>query len=94
MNTKMFTIAALLAATLLTGFLSTPMAAYAGGDDDYNGGDISETNTEQRIIQENVGSGFATNFNCAQNLINSPNIVQECDDEEIIVPLLPPLPLP
>jgi hypothetical protein len=87
MKTKMLTIAAILAAALFTGiFSATPMAAYAGN----YGGDESETNTEQKIRQENVGSGFAINFNCAQNLIDSPNIVQECDDEEIIVPL--PLP--
>jgi hypothetical protein len=81
MNTKMFTIAALLAATLLTGFLSTPMA-YAGGDDDYNGGDISETNTEQELGQSNIGDSDSVNFNCGQQLINSPNIDQFCDNVE------------
>ena len=34
----------------------------------------SETNTEQKIRQENVGSGFSTNINCAQNLIISEGI--------------------
>jgi hypothetical protein len=92
MNTKIITIAALLAATLLTGFLSTPMAAYAGGDhddngrdhDDNNGGDISKTNTEQKLRQNNIGDSDSTNFNCGQNLINSPNVDQTCEalDEE------------
>jgi hypothetical protein len=35
----------------------------------------SETNSEQKIRQENVGSGFSTNINCAQNLINSEGVV-------------------
>ena len=93
MKTKMLTVAALLAATLLTGiFSATPMAAYADKDYDdedhdddekYNGdGDSSETNTEQKLKQENIGSGESTNFNCGQNLINSPRVEQECEAEE------------
>jgi hypothetical protein len=35
----------------------------------------SETNSEQKIRQENVGSGFSTNTNCGQNLINSEGVV-------------------
>ena len=51
MNNKILTIAA-LAAVLVAGiFATTPMAAYAGGDD----GDSSETETEQSIKQKNVG---------------------------------------
>jgi hypothetical protein len=92
MKTKMLTMAAILAAALMTGiFSATPMAAYAGN----YGEDSSDTNTEQKIKQKNVGSGDSINFNCAQNLIKSPNIVQECDDEEeIIVPLIPLTPPP
>ena len=79
MKTKSITIAAVLAATLLTGiFSATPMAAYAGSD-----GDESETNTEQNLKQKNVGSGESTNFNCGQNLINSQT-EQECEAEEEI----------
>ena len=67
MNNKILTIAA-LAAVLVAGiFATTPMAAYAGGDD----GDSSETETEQSIKQKNVGSGASTNVNCADNDINS-----------------------
>ena len=40
-------------------------------DDDYKGGDESETNTEQKLKQENVGSGESTNFNCGENSIDS-----------------------
>jgi hypothetical protein len=41
-------------------------------DDDYNGdGDESETNTVQKLKQENVGSGESTNFNCGENSIDS-----------------------
>ena len=31
--------------------------------------DESETNTEQKLAQENVGSGESTNFNCGRNTI-------------------------
>ena len=59
----MITIAA-LAAVLVAGiFATTPMAAYAGGDD----GDSSETNTEQSIKQKNSGGDGSTNINCADN---------------------------
>jgi hypothetical protein len=40
-------------------------------DDQYKGGDESETNTEQKLKQENVGSGESTNFNCGENSIDS-----------------------
>jgi hypothetical protein len=40
-------------------------------DDGYKGGDESETNTEQKLKQENVGSGASTNFNCGKNSIDS-----------------------
>jgi hypothetical protein len=64
MNNKVLTIAAVLAATLVAGvFATTPMAAYAGGDD----GDSSETSTEQSIKQKNSGGDGSTNINCADN---------------------------
>ena len=60
---KSFIIAAFLTAAALTGILSTTtMAVYA---------DESETETEQKLKQSNVGSGASTNDNCGQNLINS-----------------------
>jgi hypothetical protein len=63
MNNKMLTIAA-LAALLVAGiFATTPMAAYAGGDD----GDSSETKTKQEIKQKNSGGDGSTNVNCADN---------------------------
>ena len=67
MNNKILTIAALAAVLVAGVFATTPMAAYAGGD--Y--GDSSETKTEQKIKQKNVGSGDSTNVNCADNDINS-----------------------
>ena len=68
MNNRIITIAAVLAASLIAGvFATTPMAAYAGG----HYGDSSETNTEQKIKQKNVGSGASTNVNCADQDINS-----------------------
>jgi hypothetical protein len=67
MNNKMLTIAALAAVLVAGVFATTPMAAYAGGDD----GDSSETETEQSIKQKNFGSGASTNVNCGDNDINS-----------------------
>jgi hypothetical protein len=62
MNKRILTIAAVLAASLIAGvFATTPMAAYAGGDD----GDSSETDTEQSIKQKNFGGDASTNVNCA-----------------------------
>ena len=57
MNNKMLTIAA-LAAVLVAGVFATTPMAFA---------DESETETEQEIKQKNVGSGFSTNINCADN---------------------------
>jgi hypothetical protein len=66
LNNKILTIA-VLAAVLVAGvFATTPMAAYAGGDD----GDSSETKTKQEIKQKNEGSGASTNINCANNDIS------------------------
>jgi hypothetical protein len=64
---KSFALAAVLTAAALTGILSsTPMNVYA-----FEGGDESETNTEQEIKQKNVGSGESTNNNCALNSIDA-----------------------
>jgi hypothetical protein len=69
MNNKILTIAALAAVLVAGVFATTPMAAYAGGDD----GDSSETETEQSIKQKNSGGDGSTNINCADNDINSPS---------------------
>jgi hypothetical protein len=69
MNNKMLTIAALAAVLVAGVFATTPMAAYAGGDD----GDSSETDTEQSIKQKNSGGDGSTNINCGENNINSPS---------------------
>ena len=68
MNNRILTIAAVLAASFdCWSIRNNPNGAYAGGD--Y--GDSSETKTEQKIKQKNVGSGDSTNVNCADNDINS-----------------------
>jgi hypothetical protein len=73
MNKRILTFAAVLAATLIAGvFATTPMAAYAGGDD----GDSSETKTKQEIKQSNRGSGSSTNINCGDNDINSESLLE------------------
>jgi hypothetical protein len=83
MNQKTIAIAAVLAAALLTGiFSTTPMAAYAGGDD-YDGGDSSETETEQELKQENDGSGASTNTNCGSNSINTAIAFTLCPGADI-----------
>jgi hypothetical protein len=76
MNNKMLTIAALAAVLVAGVFATTPMAAYADGDD----GDYSGTETEQKIKQKNSGGDGSTNINCAENDINSPaeDDVQVC----------------
>jgi hypothetical protein len=66
---KTITIATVLMAAALTGIFST--SAYATTD----GGDESETNTEQEIKQKNVGSGDSTNNNCGLNSIDSIEVL-------------------
>lgn len=67
---KSLAIAAVLTAVALTGIISTnPMAAYA---------DESETNTEQKLKQENIGSGESTNFNCGTNQIDTIAAITTC----------------
>ena len=68
---KTLAIAAVLTAAALTGIFST--SAYAT-----DGGDESETNTEQEIKQKNVGSGESTNNNCALNSIDSAAATVAC----------------
>ena len=63
MNNKILTIATLAPVLVAGVFATTPMAAYAGGDD----GDSSETETEQNIKQKNSGGDGSTNINCADN---------------------------
>jgi hypothetical protein len=69
---KTLAIATVLMAAALTGVFST--SAYAT----YDGGDESETNTEQSIKQKNVGSGESTNNNCALNSIDSAAATVAC----------------
>ena len=77
MNQKMLAIAAIITAAALTGMFSTaPMATYA------DGGDESETKTDQSIKQKNVGSSDSANFNCAQNLIKAGVGDNECEFED------------
>jgi hypothetical protein len=77
MNQKMLAIAAIVTAAALTGIFSTsPLAAYA------DGGDESETSTDQSVKQKNIGSGDSANFNCGQNLIKAGVDDQECEFED------------
>jgi hypothetical protein len=64
MNNKTLAIGVVFAAALVAGVFVTSPLAYA-----YDGGDESETNTEQKLKQKNVGSGESTNFNCGENSI-------------------------
>jgi hypothetical protein len=77
MNQKMLAIAAIITAAALTGIFSTsPLAAYA------EGGDESETSTDQHVKQKNTGSGDSANFNCGENLIQAGVEDQQCDFED------------
>ena len=60
MNQKSFIIAALLAATVLS-VIVTPMAF----------ADESETSTDQKLKQKNVGSDNVKQNNCAEQLIEA-----------------------
>jgi FlaG/FlaF family flagellin (archaellin) len=71
MYKKSIAITAVLAASILSVVaISTPMAF----------ADESETETEQELKQKNVGSGESTNFNCAQNLIDSAGGFVTCPE--------------
>ena len=81
---KQLVFASVLMAAALTGIFSTnPMAVYADRDydddddhdDDRHDGDSSETNTEQKIKQKNVGGDGASQFNCAQNNLNEESTI-------------------
>ena len=61
---KLIAIATVLMVAALSGIFSTSAYATEGGDE-------SETNTEQEIKQKNVGSGESTNNNCALNSIDT-----------------------
>jgi hypothetical protein len=76
MNQKTIAIAAVLMAAALTGLFATSSLAYA------EGGDESETNTDQSVKQKNTGSGDSANFNCGQNLIKAGVDEQECEFED------------
>jgi archaellum component FlaG (FlaF/FlaG flagellin family) len=72
---KTLAIATVLMAAALTGIFST--SAYAT----YDGGDDSETNTEQEIKQKNIGSGESINSNCALNAIDTASAVVACFED-------------
>jgi hypothetical protein len=74
----LLTIAAVLTAAALTGVFSTSVYATDGGDE-------SETNTEQKLKQKNVGSGESTNFNCGENTIDGETLIdaQLCGQADI-----------
>jgi hypothetical protein len=97
MNTKLVFASVLMAAALTGIFSTTTTAVYA---------DESETNTEQKIKQKNVGGDDSSQFNCAQNNIGGESapeadvdlcgtltidIGEEEDGAGIpLVPLVPP----
>ena len=72
----MLTIAAIVTAAALTGLFATSPLAYA------EGGDESETSTDQSVKQKNTGSGDSANFNCGENLIKAGVDEQECEFED------------
>ena len=71
MNQKTIAVTTVVAAALLAGIFSTTSLAFAVGDE-------SETNTDQKLAQKNVGSGESTNFNCGENNIDTLLSIQAC----------------
>jgi curli biogenesis system outer membrane secretion channel CsgG len=71
MSQKTIAVAAVVAAALLAGIFSTSASAYDARDE-------SETNTEQKLKQKNVGSSESTNFNCGENNIDTLLPIQAC----------------
>jgi hypothetical protein len=67
-----FMVAAIIAVGALVSY-ALPTQVFA-----YDGGDESETNTEQKLKQKNVGSGESTNFNCGENNIEATIPIQAC----------------
>lgn len=67
---KTLVFAAVLTAAALTGIFSTNTLAASA--------DESETETEQKLRQENIGSGESTNSNCATNEIDSYGTISTC----------------
>lgn len=67
----LLTLTAILTAAALTGVFTTSVYATDGGDE-------SETNTQQVLKQKNVGSGESTNFNCGENDIDTLLPIQAC----------------
>jgi hypothetical protein len=78
MYKKSIAITAVLAVSVLAVVAITTPFAYASR------GDSSETETEQKLKQENVGSGESTNFNCGRNVISSAVGLTTCAAAEIV----------
>jgi hypothetical protein len=74
MNQKMLAMAVILTAAALTGLVTTTPLAYA---------DESEAETEQKLKQENLGSGESTNDNCGTNSIDGFLGLTICGEVEI-----------
>jgi hypothetical protein len=77
MYKKSIAMTAVLAASILSVVAITTPMAFA---------DESETETEQELKQKNVGSGESTNFNCAQNLIDSAGGFVTCPEVTLGLP--------
>jgi hypothetical protein len=74
MNQKMLAMAVVITTAALTGLVTTTPVAYA---------DESETETEQELKQENLGSGESTNENCGTNSIDGFLGLTICGEVEI-----------
>jgi hypothetical protein len=73
MKTVFLVAAAILAVGALVAY-ALPTQVFA---------DESETNTEQALKQKNVGSGESTNFNCAENNIDTLLPIQACGQVDL-----------
>jgi hypothetical protein len=68
-----FTVVVVLAGLSSTSLLQTPQTVYS--QTDYEEYLIMETNTEQELNQQNIGSGSSSNINCGTNIAGT-NLLQ------------------
>ena len=94
MENQNLAITAILSAAVLIAAVvavASPMTVYADYGRDGNhkkfkkdAGDTSTTDTNQKLKQKNVGSGYSGNTNCGQNTIHSLAI-GVCPDATVTV---------
>jgi hypothetical protein len=68
-NALLLILTVMLTSLSITSILQPPQAAHS--QTDYEEYLITETNTEQKLNQKNIGSGSSTNINCGANIVGT-----------------------